>query len=83
MVEPHDNLEIPAPVSPAYLELRRYISGINAPYSLADIQGFNSIYQHAYGSLSRQERRRIEAFVDTMIEQVEEQQWAAKIFGVV
>ena len=78
-----DTCEVTTLFSPTYQELRRYISAIRAPYTLQDIQGFNAIYKRAYSTLSREEKRRIEAFVDTMIEQVAQKEWAAKIFGVV
>ncbi|UZR27696.1 hypothetical protein [Methylococcus mesophilus] len=77
----------PAPVvhlfSPAFLDVSSYIAGIKAPFTLKDIRGFNDAYKEAYPSLSREEKRRIEIFVDTMIEGVAEKKFASKIFGVV
>jgi hypothetical protein len=69
--------------SPAFQELWSYISGLQAPFSLHDIEGFNAIYKRNYSSLSREERHRVEEFVDTMIAQVARKEWAVKIFGVV
>ena len=69
--------------SPAFQELWSYISSLRAPFSLQDIEGFNAIYKRNYSMLSREERRRVEEFVDSMIEQVARKEWATKIFGVV
>jgi len=69
--------------SPAFQEVSRYIVSIKAPYTLQAIQGFNAIYKRVYASLSREEKRRIEEFVDTMIERVAEKDLAEKILGVV
>jgi hypothetical protein len=69
--------------SPAFQEVSRYFASIQAPYTLQAIHGFNAIYKRGYESLSREERRRIEAFVDIMIERVAQKEWAEKIFGVV
>lgn len=70
-------------VSPAFQELSSYISRLEAPFSLDDIEGFNAIYKRSYHDLSCDERRQVEAFVDTMIERVARKEWAARIFGVV
>lgn len=70
-------------VSPAFQEIWGYISRLEAPFSLNDIEGFNAIYKRSYHSLSREERRQVEAFVDTMIEKVGRKEWAARIYGVV
>jgi len=53
------------------------------PYTLQAIRGFNAIYNRVYASLSREEKRHVEDFVDTMIELVAEKGLAEKIFGVV
>ncbi len=53
------------------------------PYNFQDILQFNSLYRRAYPSLSRDEKRRVEEFVDAMIEGVEERGLVSKIFGVV
>jgi hypothetical protein len=69
--------------SPGFQELWNYISALHAPFSLEDIQGFNIIYARVYSSLTREERRRIEEFVDTMVDKVARKEWAARIYGVV
>lgn len=69
--------------SPTFQEMASYIDRIHAPYTLQDIEGFNTLYRRAYASLNRSEKRRIEAFVDTMIDRVERPELADKIFGVV
>jgi hypothetical protein len=69
--------------SPAFQEVSRYIASIQAPYTLEAIRGFNAIYKRGYVTLSREEKRRVEAFVDTMIEHVAQKEWAERIFGVV
>ncbi|MEY4194558.1 MAG: hypothetical protein RLZZ226_926 [Pseudomonadota bacterium] len=70
-------------VSPAFQELWNYISRLEAPFSLDDIEGFNTLYKRSYHTLSREEKRQVEAFVDTMIEKVGRREWAARIYGVV
>ncbi|MGI9210947.1 MAG: hypothetical protein ACR2HF_00595 [Methylococcaceae bacterium] len=70
-------------VSPAFREIWSYISRLEAPFSLDDIEGFNALYKHSYYTLSCEERREVEAFVDTMVEKVGRKEWAARIFGVV
>lgn len=74
---------IMALVTPASQELWIYISRLEAPFSLDDIQGFNARYKQSYPLLSREERRQVEAFIDTMIEKVDRKEWASRIFGVV
>ncbi|MGI9211654.1 MAG: hypothetical protein ACR2HF_04210 [Methylococcaceae bacterium] len=73
----------PACVSPAYQEIHGYISRLEAPFSLDDIEGFNIIYKRYYPTLSYDERHEVEAFVDTLIEHVERKEWASRIYGVV
>lgn len=77
------HLSTQACVSPAYREIHGYISHLEAPFSLDDIQGFNVIYKRCYRTLSYDERREVEAFVDTLIEHVERKEWASRIYGVV
>ncbi|MDD2769793.1 MAG: hypothetical protein PHT19_13750 [Methylococcus sp.] len=69
--------------SQAFQDVSSYISSIRAPYTLQDIHGFNTIYKQAYPMLSRDEKHRIESFVDKMIEQVARKEWISKIYGVV
>ncbi len=64
-------------------ELRIYFQGLEPPYTLRDIRGFNTIYGGLYPVLTREEKRRAEEFVDVMIAGVEKKEWACKIFGVV
>jgi len=53
------------------------------PYCFNDIFVFNALYRRAYPALNREEKRRVEEFVDIMIEQVEYPKLATQIFGVV
>lgn len=69
--------------SPSFQEVSGYIASIQAPYTLPAIQGFNAVYKRVYASLSREEKRRVEEFVDSMIERVAEKTLAEQIFGVV
>jgi hypothetical protein len=53
------------------------------PYCLHDILNFNYLYKQAYPVLSREEKRRIEEFVDSMIDNVECPKLVKCIYGVV
>ena len=69
--------------SPAFQEMGAYIASIEPPFSLRDIEGFNAVYKRSYYALSREERLEVEAFVDTMIEQLDHKTLASRIYGVV
>lgn len=64
-------------------QLRRYFLSISPPYSLSNIRDFNRLYRTIYPTLSRDEKRRAEDFVDALIDGVEKKEFASKIFGVV
>jgi hypothetical protein len=74
-------------VSPLYSEhfneLRTFFQSLQPPYTLHHIREFNAIYRRIYPALSREEKRRAEDFVDSLIEGLERKDWAPKIFGVV
>lgn len=63
--------------------LTAFVKSIDPPYTLDDINGFNSIYRRIYPSLNRDEKLRSEVFVDMLINNLERNEWAAKIWGVV
>jgi hypothetical protein len=69
--------------SASFDELRGYFRSLTPPYNLEHIHGFNAIYRDIYPELSREERSRAEGYVDTLIEGLEDQELAEKIFGVV
>jgi hypothetical protein len=64
-------------------ELRSFFQGIRPPYTLQHIREFNALYRNIYPALSREEKRRAEDFVDSLIDGLEKKEWAPKIFGVV
>jgi predicted RNase H-like nuclease len=64
-------------------ELRSFFQGIQPPYTLQHIREFNAIYRRIYPMLSREEKRRAEDYVDSLIEGLERKEWAPRIFGVV
>jgi hypothetical protein len=74
-------------ISPLYSsefdQLRRYFQEISPPYSLSNVREFNRIYRTIYPVLTREEKRRAEDFVDSLIEGLEKREFASKIFGVV
>lgn len=74
-------------VSPLYSEsfnrLRHYFYCIQPPYTLEHVSEFNTIYREIYPRLSREEKRRAEEFVDSLIDGLQRKEWAARIFGVV
>ena len=53
------------------------------PYGFHDILKFNALYRKAYPVLSREEKRRVEEWVDRIIENVETPKLVKRIFGVV
>ena len=69
--------------SDEFQKINQWFQASQPPYNFHDIFMFNSLYRRAYPVLSHEEKRRIEEFVDAMIEGVEEQKLVPKIFGVV
>jgi len=69
--------------SDEFQAINEWFHDTHPPYCFHDIFAFNALYRNAYPILSREEKRRIEEFVDIMIERVEHPRLAAKIFGVV
>lgn len=69
--------------SPQFLELQTTFGTFKPPYGKGDIVRFNLLYQRIYNQLNREEKRRAEEFVDALIANVESQELASRIFGVV
>ena len=69
--------------SDEFQEINRWFHTTPPPYGSRDIFRFNALYRQAYPILSREEKRRVEEFVDVMIERVESRHLVDKIFGVV
>lgn len=63
--------------------INQWFQANRPPYGLHDIFRFNALYRQAYPALSREEKRRIEEFVDMMIAGVADRRLIPKIFGVV
>ncbi len=71
------------PYSVDFQGISEWFEASHPPYDFQDIYRFNSLYRRAYPVLSREEKRRIEEFVDAIIEGVEERKLVPEIFGVV
>jgi hypothetical protein len=69
--------------SDEFQAINQWFHSTHPPYCFHDIHTFNTLYKHAYPALSREEKRRVEEFVDKLIEGVESPNLAPKIFGVV
>ena len=63
--------------------LQSLFMSLNKPCGLEEIRQFNRLYREIYPRLSQYEKRRSEALVDTLIENLEDQGLAARIYGVV
>lgn len=77
------NAKVSQLYSVEYQEIKKWFHDNHPPYVLQDILKFNSIYKEAYPSLTREEKRRVEEFVDKLIEGVASDKLVTKIFGVV
>lgn len=66
-----------------YWSIHEWFHNTRPPYGFLDILQFNRLYKQAYPRMSREERRRVEEWVDEMIVNVENPRLAKKIFGVV
>jgi len=69
--------------SDGFQAISEWFKANHSPYSHHDIIRFNALYQRYYSLLSVEEKRRIEEWVDTLIEGVEDRKLISKIFGVV
>ncbi|QFY43792.1 hypothetical protein F6R98_15115 [Candidatus Methylospira mobilis] len=69
--------------SPEFTELCELFNKLEQPYGLKEILHFNQIYERIYWNLRREERRRAEMLVDSLIDGLETAHLAARIFGVV
>jgi hypothetical protein len=69
--------------SDEFQAINQWFHSTRPPYSFHDIIKFNTLYRYAYPVLSREEKRRVEEFVDKLIEGVESPALTRKIFGVV
>jgi hypothetical protein len=69
--------------SDEFQQINRWFHTVRPPYHLQEVIAFNALYRYAYPRLSREEKRRVEEFVDHMIERVEPPELAKRIFGVV
>ena len=64
-------------------ELNELFNILRKPYGDGEIVRFNLAYQRVYPQLSRTEKRHAETLVDTLIENLEREGLAPKIYGVV
>jgi len=69
--------------SDGFQEISQWFQASRPPYTIQDIIRFNALYKRGYPVLSREEKRRVEEWVDTLIEGVEDRTLIPKIFGVV
>jgi hypothetical protein len=68
--------------SEEFEELLWFYQTLKKPYSEHDIRAFNAIYRCIYQKLSREEKRRSEALVDVILDNLEEPRLACLIYGV-
>jgi hypothetical protein len=68
--------------SPGYQQISGYITEAEQPFTLDRIREFNSLYKRHYSSLTSEEKRRVERFIDGIIENLPEKELAAQIYGV-
>lgn len=69
--------------SPGIQELNQLFNNLEKPYGKGEIVRFNLAYQRLYPSLSRSERGHAEKLVDALIVDLEHEDSARKIYGVV
>lgn len=64
-------------------ELNEMFMNLKKPYGKGEIVRFNLAYQHIYPQLTRAEKLRAEKFVDALLDDLEDERLAPKIYGVV
>lgn len=69
--------------SPGILELNHLFNNLRRPYGKGEVVRFNLAYQRIYPKLSRVERQHAEVLVDAMIADLENDNLASQIYGVV
>ncbi len=69
--------------SSAMKELNALFNSLITPYGQGEIVRFNLAYQRLYPKLSRSERIRAEKLVDALLENLEDESLASKVYGVV
>jgi hypothetical protein len=64
-------------------DLNCLFNSLQKPYGKGEIVRFNLAYQRLYPTLTRAERLRAEKLVDALLDNLEDERLAPKIFGVV
>ena len=64
-------------------ELNDLFNSLQKPYGQSEIVRFNLAYQRLYPNLSRSERLRAEKLVDALLVNLEDENLASKVYGVV
>jgi len=64
-------------------ELNELFNNLQRPFGQGEIVRFNLAYKRLYPNLSRSEKRHAEKLVDAMIVDLEHEDLACKIYGVV
>ena len=64
-------------------ELNVLFNTLEKPYGKGDIVRFNLAYQRLYPILSRSEKLHAEKLVDSLIDNLEDESLASRIYGVV
>jgi len=64
-------------------ELNELFNNLIKPYGKGEIVRFNLAYQRLYPHLSRSEKRRAEKLVDAVLDNLEDENLAPKVYGVV
>ncbi len=78
-----DTATIPPIYSSAMQELNAFFNILATPYDKGEIVRFNLAYQRLYPKLSRSEKLRAEKLVDSLLEHLEDENLASKVYGVV
>jgi hypothetical protein len=64
-------------------DLNELFNNLQKPYGQGEIVRFNLAYQRLYPQLSRSEQVRAEKLVDALLDNLEDDSLASKIYGVV
>ena len=64
-------------------ELNHLFNNLIKPYGIGEIVWFNLAYRRLYPHLSRSEKLRAEKLVDALLDSLEDENLAPKVYGVV
>jgi len=67
----------------AMQDLNRLYNDLQRPYGQGEIVRFNLAYQRLYPQLNPSEKQRAEKLVDSLLDNLEDDRLASKVYGVV